>query len=63
MAEGDVYTGIMCMSLWSNNRSCDGVVVSEYMSIYILYYIAWYITVCAGMVYIVYTLCIVQCSV
>lgn len=31
MAEGDAYTGMMCMSLWSNNRSCDGV--SEYMSV------------------------------
>ena len=32
MAEGDAYTGVMCISLWSNNRSCDGVVASEYMS-------------------------------
>ena len=33
MAEGDVYTDMMFMSLWSNNRSCDGV--SEYMSVWV----------------------------
>ena len=52
MAEGDAYTGMMCMSLWSNNRSCDGV--SEYMSVWVyMHCTVSYITVCAGMVYIV----------
>ena len=52
MAEGDAYTGMMCMSLWSNNRSCDGV--SEYMSVWVyMCCTVSYITVCAGMVYIV----------
>ena len=63
MAEGDVYTGMICMSWWSNNRSCDGV-ISEYMSVWVyMCCTVSYITVCAGMVYIVYTVCIVQCSV
>ena len=33
MAEGDVYTGMIFMYLWSNNRSYDGV--SEYMSVWV----------------------------
>ena len=40
MAEGDVYTDMMYMFWWSNNRSC-GVVVSEYMSIWVLYSIIY----------------------
>ena len=61
MAEGDVYTGMMCMSLWSNNRSCDGV--SEYMSIYALYIIV-YNSVCRYGIYSVYSMYrTVQCSV
>ena len=65
MAEGDVYTSMMFMSLWSNNRSCGcGVVASEYMSVWVyMHCTVSYITVCAGMVYIVYIVCIVQCSV
>ena len=53
MAEGDVYTGMICMSWWSNNRSCDGV-ISEYMSVWVyMCCTVSYITVCAGMVYAV----------
>ena len=64
MAEGDVYTGMMCMSLWSNNRSCDGVVIaSEYMSVWVLYSIIYH-SVCRYGIYSVYSMYrTVQCIV
>ena len=61
MAEGDVYTGMMFMLWWSNNRLCSDVVVSEYMRVWVyihctVWYSMVYNSVCRYGIYSVYSM-------